>query len=329
MTTLRIATRKSPLALWQSEYVAARLRAAHPGLVVELVPMSTRGDEVLDRSLAAIGGKGLFLKELELAMQRGDADCAVHSLKDVPMELEPGFALPAILARADHADAFVSNRFDTLDALAARGARRHFVVAPAGAVARAPPGPRAASTCAATSTRGWPNSTPATTTRSCWPARACSAWAWTRASARASMRRDWLPAPAQGAIAIECRDDDARTRALCAVLDDAADAHLRRSRARDEPRAARQLPRAGGGVRATATAIDAGICRAWWVRSAMAGCCVRSRRAQAADDRGARGSDVARRVCWRRAPRADRRAAARPIADRTFPEGGVAPARAQ
>ena len=111
---LRIATRKSPLALWQSEHVAAALRAAHPGLEVVLVPMSTRGDEVLDRSLAAIGGKGLFLKELELAMQRGDADCAVHSLKDVPMELEPGFALAAILARADHADAFVSARFDAI-----------------------------------------------------------------------------------------------------------------------------------------------------------------------------------------------------------------------
>ena len=105
MDTLRIATRKSPLALWQSEHVAARLRAAHPGLEVVLVPMSTRGDEQLDRSLAAIGGKGLFLKELELAMQRGEADCAVHSLKDVPMELEPGFGLPAVLERADPADA--------------------------------------------------------------------------------------------------------------------------------------------------------------------------------------------------------------------------------
>ena len=93
MTTLRIATRKSPLALWQTRHVAERLRAAHPGLQVELVPLSTRGDEVLDRSLAAIGGKGLFLKELEVAMQRLDADCAVHSLKDVPMQLEPGFAL--------------------------------------------------------------------------------------------------------------------------------------------------------------------------------------------------------------------------------------------
>ena len=77
MQTLRIATRKSPLALWQSEHVADRLRAAHPGLEVTLVPLSTRGDEILDRSLAAIGGKGLFLKELEIAMLRGEADCAV------------------------------------------------------------------------------------------------------------------------------------------------------------------------------------------------------------------------------------------------------------
>ena len=122
MTTLRIATRKSPLALWQSEHVADRLRAAHPGLDVELVPMSTRGDEVLDRSLAAIGGKGLFLKELELAMLRGEADCAVHSLKDVPMELEGPFALPAILVRADPADAFVSNVYADVAALP-QGAR--------------------------------------------------------------------------------------------------------------------------------------------------------------------------------------------------------------
>ena len=117
MTTLRIATRKSPLALWQSEHVASLLRAAHPGLRVELVPMSTRGDEVLDRSLSAIGGKGLFLKELELAMLRGEADCAVHSLKDVPIELEGPFALPAILTRADPADAFVSNHYDGIAAL--------------------------------------------------------------------------------------------------------------------------------------------------------------------------------------------------------------------
>ncbi len=111
---LRIATRKSPLALWQAEHVAAALRLAHPGLSVELVPMSTRGDEVLDRPLAEIGGKGLFLKELEVAMMEGRADLAVHSLKDVPVTLEPGFTLPAILPRADAADAFVSNHHANL-----------------------------------------------------------------------------------------------------------------------------------------------------------------------------------------------------------------------
>jgi len=113
-STLRIATRKSALALWQAEHVAALLRAAHPGLVVELVPMSTRGDEILDKPLATIGGKGLFLKELEVAMLEGRADLAVHSLKDVPAELEPAFTLPAILPRADAADAFVSNHHEHL-----------------------------------------------------------------------------------------------------------------------------------------------------------------------------------------------------------------------
>jgi hydroxymethylbilane synthase len=114
---LRIATRKSPLALWQTEHVAERLRALDPGVQVELVPLSTRGDEVLDRSLAAIGGKGLFLKELELAMARGEADLAVHSLKDVPVDLDEGFELAAILEREDPADAFVSNQYATLDEL--------------------------------------------------------------------------------------------------------------------------------------------------------------------------------------------------------------------
>jgi len=117
LTTLRIATRQSALALWQSEHVAARLRAAHPDIRVELVPMTTRGDQILDRPLAAIGGKGLFLKELEVAMLDGRADLAVHSLKDVPAELEPGFVLPAILPRADAADAFVSNLHANLGAL--------------------------------------------------------------------------------------------------------------------------------------------------------------------------------------------------------------------
>ena len=120
ISTLRIATRQSPLALWQAEHVAALLRQAHAGLRVELVPMTTRGDRVLDKPLATIGGKGLFLKELEVAMLEGRADLAVHSLKDVPAELEPGFALPAILPRADAADAFVSNDHADLASLPPR-----------------------------------------------------------------------------------------------------------------------------------------------------------------------------------------------------------------
>ena len=119
---VRIATRKSALALWQAEHVAALLRARFAGLVVTLVPMTTRGDEVLDQPLSTIGGKGVFLKELEVAMLEGRADLAVHSLKDVPANLEAGFVLAAILPRADAADAFVSNRYATLAELPA-GAR--------------------------------------------------------------------------------------------------------------------------------------------------------------------------------------------------------------
>ncbi len=105
---IKIATRKSALALWQAEHVAARLRAL-PGIsAVELVPMSTRGDEILDRSLQKIGGKGLFIKELEVAMQRGDADIAVHSMKDVPAEMPDGFCLASLLERANPSDALVS-----------------------------------------------------------------------------------------------------------------------------------------------------------------------------------------------------------------------------
>ena len=122
LSVLRIATRKSALALWQAEHVATLLRTAHPGLIVELVPLSTRGDEILDQSLSTIGGKGLFLKELEVAMLEGRAELAVHSLKDVPVHLEDGFILPAILPRADAADAFVSNHYKDLASLP-KGAR--------------------------------------------------------------------------------------------------------------------------------------------------------------------------------------------------------------
>jgi hydroxymethylbilane synthase len=220
MKILRIATRKSPLALWQTEHVAERLRAVHPGLEVALVPLSTRGDEILDRSLADLGGKGLFLKELELAMQRGEADIAVHSLKDVPMDLEPGFALAAVLARADHADALVSNRFEGLEAL--------------------PPGARVGTSSLRRQAqlrarrpdlelldlRGNVNTRLAKLDAGRYDAivLACAGLARLGFESRIRERLHapgWLPAPAQGAIAIECRDGDAETLALCAVLDHA------------------------------------------------------------------------------------------------------------
>ncbi len=117
METIRIATRKSPLALWQAEHVAERLRQAHPGLTVELVKMVTQGDKILDTPLAKVGGKGLFVKELEQGMMEGRADIAVHSMKDVPMDLPEGFVLGAVLSREDPRDAFVSNRYAALDEL--------------------------------------------------------------------------------------------------------------------------------------------------------------------------------------------------------------------
>ncbi len=109
--TIKIATRKSPLALWQAEHVSARLRKAHPGLAVELVKMVTQGDKILDTPLAKVGGKGLFVKELEVGLLAGDADIAVHSIKDVPVEFPDGLHMPVILDREDPRDAFVSNRY--------------------------------------------------------------------------------------------------------------------------------------------------------------------------------------------------------------------------
>jgi len=104
---LKIATRESALAMWQAEHVASQLRLRHPAMQISLCPMTTKGDQILDRPLSQIGGKGLFLKELEQAMLAGQADCAVHSLKDVPMQLEPEFALAAIMRRASAFDALI------------------------------------------------------------------------------------------------------------------------------------------------------------------------------------------------------------------------------
>ncbi|RJE77404.1 hydroxymethylbilane synthase [Pseudoalteromonas sp. MSK9-3] len=114
---LRIATRKSALAMWQAEFVKARLEHFHPSLTVELVPMSTQGDIILDTPLAKIGGKGLFVKELEQAMMDGRADIAVHSMKDVPVDFPEGLALHTICEREDPRDAFVSNQYKALDEL--------------------------------------------------------------------------------------------------------------------------------------------------------------------------------------------------------------------
>lgn len=217
---LKIATRKSPLALWQTQHVAEQLRQAHPGLQVELVPLSTRGDEVLDRSLAAIGGKGLFLKELEIAMQRGEADCAVHSLKDVPMQLEPGFVLPAILQRADSADAFVSNHYS------------HWQALPQGAIVGTSSLRRQAQLRALRpdldirDLRGNVNTRLAKLDAGEYDAiiLACAGLQRLGLQARIASRLqapDWLPAPAQGAIACEAREGDTQVIALLSALDHA------------------------------------------------------------------------------------------------------------
>lgn len=118
-TKLVIASRESRLALWQAEHVRAALQKYYPACDVSILGMTTRGDQILDRSLAKVGGKGLFVKELEVALAEGRADLAVHSLKDVPMELPEGFALPTLLEREDPRDAFVSNQYADLASLPA------------------------------------------------------------------------------------------------------------------------------------------------------------------------------------------------------------------
>ena len=220
---LRIATRKSALALWQAEHVAALLRAAHPQLGVELAPMTTRGDRILDRPLADIGGKGLFLKELEVAMHEHRADVAVHSFKDVPMLLEPGFAIGAVLERADAADAFVSNAFVRLDDLP-QGARVGTSSLRRQAQLRAQ-----RPDLHLLDLRGNVNTRLAKLDNGDYDAivLACAGLERLAFAARIRSRLDpphWLPAAAQGAIAIEHRDGDARIAELLAPLHDEATA---------------------------------------------------------------------------------------------------------
>lgn len=217
---LRIATRQSALALWQAEHVAARLRVAHAGLSVELVPMTTRGDQILDQPLSMIGGKGLFLKELEIAMLEGDADIAVHSLKDVPVNLESSFALAAILERGDPFDAFVSNQYARLSELP-KGAR-----VGSSSLRRQVQLRAVRPDIELVDLRGNVNTRLAKLDAGDYDAiiLACAGLERLGLAARIRSRLeapDWLPAVAQGAIAVESRSGDTTTAALLKVLDDA------------------------------------------------------------------------------------------------------------
>ncbi|MDR2011748.1 MAG: hydroxymethylbilane synthase [Rhodanobacter sp.] len=220
MKKLRIATRQSALALWQAEHVAARLRTAHRDLTIELVPMTTRGDQILDRPLAQIGGKGLFLKELEVAMQEHRADIAVHSFKDVPMELEPGFALGAVLERADAADAFVSPHHERLDELP------HGACVGTSSLRRQAQLRALRPDLCPIDLRGNVNTRLAKLDAGHYAAivLACAGLERLGLGSRIRTRLTaphWLPAAAQGAIAVECRAGDTDALDLLRPLDDA------------------------------------------------------------------------------------------------------------
>jgi hydroxymethylbilane synthase len=214
---LRIATRKSPLALWQAEHVTAQLKAAHPGLEIELLGMSTQGDKILDTPLAKIGGKGLFVKELEQGMLDGQADIAVHSMKDVPVHLPDGLHLPVIMEREDPHDAFVSNHYANLDALpegarvGTSSLRRQCQLA-----ARRPD-------LQIIPLRGNVNTRLKKLDDGDYDAIILAAAGLKRLGFGARIRdaisaEQSLPAIGQGAIGIECRSDDARINDLIACL---------------------------------------------------------------------------------------------------------------
>jgi hydroxymethylbilane synthase len=215
---LRIATRKSQLALWQAEHVAKLLRLAHAGLEVTLVPMVTQGDRIQDRSLAAIGGKGLFIKELEVALEEQRADVAVHSMKDLPADLAPGLTIGAVLERADAHDALVAAAASRLEDLP-RGARvGTSSLRRQAQLLAARPDLKIQALRGNVDTRlrrldaGEMDAT----------VLACAGLIRLGLEARISARLDskiCLPAVAQGVIGIECRSADARALKLVAVLD--------------------------------------------------------------------------------------------------------------
>ncbi|RJT22345.1 hydroxymethylbilane synthase [Buttiauxella izardii] len=214
---LRIATRQSPLALWQAHYVKQRLEANHPQLTVELVPMVTRGDIILDTPLAKVGGKGLFVKELELALLEGRADIAVHSMKDVPVEFPEGLGLVTICERDDPRDAFVSNNFASLDDLPAGSVvgtsslRRQCQIAE-----RRPD-------LVIRSLRGNVGTRLGKLDNGDYDAIILAVAGLNRLELQSRIRYALpaevsLPAVGQGAVGIECRLDDDRTQALLASL---------------------------------------------------------------------------------------------------------------
>lgn len=215
---IRIATRKSALALWQAEFVKAELEKHHANLTVELVPMSTQGDKILDTPLAKIGGKGLFVKELEVAMMEGRADIAVHSMKDVPVEFPDGLELHTICEREDPRDAFVSNNFKSLADL------------PQGAIVGTSSLRRQCQLKAARpdleirDLRGNVNTRLAKLDAGEYDAIILAAAGLIRLEmperiADFIAAEDSLPANGQGAVGIECRSDDETTKALLAPLE--------------------------------------------------------------------------------------------------------------
>lgn len=217
-TILRIATRKSPLAIWQAEHVAARLQALHPDIEIELVRMSTSGDKLLDSPLSQIGGKGLFVKELEQGLLSGAADIAVHSMKDVPVDLPPGLHLPVILQREDPRDAFVSTQYATLDELP-HGARLGTASLRRQCQLRA-----RRPDLDIVMLRGNVNSRLAKLDSGEYAAILLAAAGLIRLGMGARITRllepeESLPAIGQGAIGIECRIGDSRIQNLIAALD--------------------------------------------------------------------------------------------------------------
>lgn len=221
MQTLRIATRESPLALWQAEHVKARLEAAHPGLVVTLVPMTTTGDQLLAGPLSQSGGKGLFVKELETAMLEGRADIAVHSMKDVPAQQPDGLVLATYLEGEDPRDAFVCNHHASLMALP-QGARLGTASLRRQVQAR-----RLRPDLVVEVLRG----NVGTRLRKLDEGRhdaillACAGLMRLGLASRIRERLDvetFIPAIGQGIVGIECRGGDLRTQGLLAPLNDAA-----------------------------------------------------------------------------------------------------------